>query len=328
MVFLQYVLNNKSKKSHHKEFQKLKDTLVEVNKVYMNLGCLLVELEGECSFNSANNEISYGSSICLVILLIIGIVKFNLILFCFYYFLGVRCIIPNNYFIWEATRPISNCDFCSNVSHPTVLSNISQDSFLPYAYSSKPIVIKQAFSHWPAKQLFSLQYFQNLYNVTEGSFKSVDEECQFLHFKSDFISVKDVLFMNNRRAANDPTEKSWYVGWGNCHPDVLEEMRKHYPKPHFLPDDCEIPSKEYIFMGYDDGATMHLDFINRLIWQAQLKGSKNWNLHPPPECETICEPLSFLVEPGDAVLVDTRMWYHGTTINPGDFSLSVQSEYG
>lgn len=45
---------------------------------------------------------------------------------------------------------------------------------------------------------------------------------------------------------------------GNCHPQILAEMRKYYPKPHFLPESCEIPSKEYIFMGYDDGATMHV----------------------------------------------------------------------
>lgn len=37
-------------------------------------------------------------------------------------------------------------------------------------------------------------------------------------------------------------------------------MRKFYPKPHFLPEDCEIPSKEYVFMGYDEGATMHVCF--------------------------------------------------------------------
>jgi predicted esterase len=35
-------------------------------------------------------------------------------------------------------------------------------------------------------------------------------------------------------------------------------MRRYYPKPHFLPESCEIPSKEYVFMGYDDGATMHV----------------------------------------------------------------------
>lgn len=45
---------------------------------------------------------------------------------------------------------------------------------------------------------------------------------------------------------------------GNCDPDVLAEMRRYYPKPHFLPDDAETPSKEYVFMGYDAGATMHV----------------------------------------------------------------------
>lgn len=71
-------------------------------------------------------------------------------------------------------------------------------------------------------------------------------------------------------------------------------------------------------MGYEEGATMHvccffynsllnfylpffqLDFINRLMWQAQLKGSKTWHLRPSPECEHVCEALDFLVEPGDA----------------------------
>lgn len=51
---------------------------------------------------------------------------------------------------------------------------------------------------------------------------------------------------------------------GNCHPVVLEEMRRYYPKPHFLPDDSEIPSKEYVFMGYEDGATLHVREINLL----------------------------------------------------------------
>lgn len=48
---------------------------------------------------------------------------------------------------------------------------------------------------------------------------------------------------------------------GNCHPIILNEMRKYYPKPHFLPEDCEIPSKEYVFMGYDAGATMHVSIL-------------------------------------------------------------------
>lgn len=30
----------------------------------------------------------------------------------FQFLLGVRCFVPNNYLVWEATRPISDCRFC------------------------------------------------------------------------------------------------------------------------------------------------------------------------------------------------------------------------
>ncbi|XP_060535211.1 uncharacterized protein LOC132707387 isoform X2 [Cylas formicarius] len=242
----------------------------------------------------------------------------------FNYVVGVRCLIPNNYFVWEATRPVSDCHFCSNVTRALVLPNVTREEFAPYAYSSKPIVIRGAFLHWPALKTFDLQYFKALYASVPDSHRSVDEECQFLHFKSDFISLKDVFDMSQSRVDNLEGERSW----GNCHPDILEEMRTQYPKPHFLPLDAELPYKDYVFMGYDDGATMHLDYINRLMWQAQLRGSKRWKLLPPPECQSVCEGVEFTVVPGDAVLVDTRVWYHSTKIAPGEFSLSVQSEYG
>ncbi|XP_072397750.1 uncharacterized protein [Diabrotica undecimpunctata] len=307
-----------------KETDQLKKSIYNLNKFYIDSGCLLKDLEQSFKISYKSIFLFIFVSATVLSILLNG----EYFILALNYIFGVRCILPNNYFIWEATRPISNCNFCLNVTEPIILPNVSRDTFLPYNYGSKPVVIKEAFLHWPAMHVFSLEYFQKLYNNIEGSIRSVNEECQFLHFKSDFISVKDVFLMSEERSRNEPTEKSWYVGWGNCHPTILEEMRKHYPKPHFLPEDSEIPSKEYIFMGYDDGATLHLDFINRLMWQAQLKGTKRWYLHPPPECESMCKPLSFYVEPGDAVLVDTRVWYHGTTIQPGEFSLSVQSEYG
>ncbi|CAG9856104.1 unnamed protein product [Phyllotreta striolata] len=283
--------------SKRNDVSKLKKSFCNLNKVYMSLGCSLNELEHSTFGLSLYKIISVLS---FAIILTSVLLEQGYITFLINYIFGVRCIVPNNYFIWEATRPISDCNFCVNVSKPVVLPNSTRELFSPYSYGSQPIVIKGAFLHWPAMRIFSLEYFQDLYNRTDGSIRSVDEECQFLHFKSDFISLKDVLSMSKERSLNDPKEKSWYVGWGNCHPTVLEEMRNHYPKPHFLPEDSEIPSKEYIFMGYDDGATLHLDFINRLMWQAQLKGTKHWYLHPPPECEHVCKSLEFSVEPGDA----------------------------
>lgn len=71
-----------------------------------------------------------------------------------------------------------------------------------------------------------------------------------------------------------------------------------------------------------------LDYIPRLMWQAQIRGNKNWTVSPTPECDMKCSSFSFYVEPGDAVLIDTRIWYHGTSVAPGQFSMTIQSEYG
>lgn len=51
---------------------------------------------------------------------------------------------------------------------------------------------------------------------------------------------------------------SYYVGFSNCLPNVLSELREYYPRPHFLPKDAEIPNADYIFLGYSDGALMHV----------------------------------------------------------------------
>lgn len=43
--------------------------------------------------------------------------------------MGVRCFVPNNYLIWEATRPIADCTFCRGVSRPRILSNVTKAEF-------------------------------------------------------------------------------------------------------------------------------------------------------------------------------------------------------
>ncbi|KAK5642381.1 hypothetical protein RI129_008548 [Pyrocoelia pectoralis] len=175
--------------------------------------------------------------------------------------LGVRCIIPNNVFVWEATRPVSDCQYCINVTEPILLYNITREEFSKYAYTSKPVVIKKSFLHWPAVTVFSFKFFKNLYDSIDNAYRSVDEDCQFLHFRSNFISLRDVFAMSEARSNNSPGETSWYVGWGNCDPDVLKEMHKYYPKPHFLPADSEQSGTEFVFMGYDSGATLHVSMV-------------------------------------------------------------------
>lgn len=44
---------------------------------------------------------------------------------------------------------------------------------------------------------------------------------------------------------------------------------------------------------------LQLDYISRLMWQAQLMGRKTWKLVPPPECDSVCSKMSVTVEAGD-----------------------------
>ncbi|CAG2062744.1 unnamed protein product, partial [Timema podura] len=77
-------------------------------------------------------------------------------------------------------------------------------------------------------------------------------------------------------------------------------MRRYYTTPHFLPEDSEHARMDYIFIGYQQGAVMHqIDYISRLMWQAQIQGHKTWRLMPPPDCDHVCSTLSFRVDPGD-----------------------------
>ncbi|XP_033158015.1 uncharacterized protein LOC117139659 [Drosophila mauritiana] len=265
----------------------------------------------------------------LNLLWLLGIVFFIMVATPVFYetisfLLGVRCFLPNNYLVWEATRPISDCEFCKGVRAPLILANLTMEEFAPHAYSSMPIIVKRAVAHWPAQKNLNFAFIKELYERVPGA---MDSDCQFMHFNSDLKSLKHVFSMSAERS-NLTQGVPWFVGWSVCQPAVLAELRKLYPRPHFLPFDAEMPHTDFILMGYEQGAVMHLDYIPRLMWQAQLSGNKSWFLAPAPECDHQCQPFSFYVEPGDAVLVDTRIWYHANSIPKGQFSLTVQSEYG
>ncbi|XP_041986802.1 uncharacterized protein LOC121738661 [Aricia agestis] len=258
-----------------------------------------------------------GGTIILLLLISFGI----------QYALSCRCLLPLNYLVWEVARPLADCSYCANVTKPIILWNVTRHSFKPYAYSSKPIIVKNSVTHWSAIKYFSYYMFKRLYEATSGSYESL-EGCQFLNFKTDLFSLKEVFSMSNARVRNEPGEKPWYVGWGNCHSEILQKVRKYYSIPDFLPEDAEYPATENIFFGYEIGAVMHLDYIPRLMWQGQVRGRKNWIIAPVPECEHECQRIEYYVEPGDVVLLDTRLWYHSTSIPKGQFSITVQSEYG
>lgn len=191
----------------------IKRRYIEINQKLLQCGITLESLEPK----DEPSQYIYLCTVCGALLAILSILtvlcEYNILQNALIYAQSVRCVIPNNYFIWEATRPIPDCQFCINVTQPIVLPNVTKEQFKKYVYTSKPVVVKEAFTHWPAMKHFDFEFFRNLYNRVENSYRSVDEECQFLHFKSNFISLRDVFAMDEARIKNVPGQKSWYVGW-------------------------------------------------------------------------------------------------------------------
>lgn len=110
--------------------------------------------------------------------------------------------------------------------------------------------------HWPAFEQLNFQYLKQLYEKHSEALDQFGDECQFLHFKSNFRSLRDFFAMPMAQAMSG--HPAWYVGFSNCQAPILQQLRQLYPRPHFLPDDAEIPNTDYVFLGYNQGAVMHV----------------------------------------------------------------------
>lgn len=244
-----------------KTFLKLTENYIQYGATMNDLKSITMTINNAKSKSAKNRSFTKKILVILFVPLLCGLFNkyFNIIKT----FQETRCLLPNNYFVWEFTRSISNCDYCRDIKAPLILPNLTREEFRSYSYSSRPIIIKDAARDWPARDTYTLEFFRNLYDRIEGAYESVEEECQFLRFKSSFANLREVFAMSEARALHREGEDPWYVGWKNCHPRILDAMKRFYSVPHFLPDDAEIPCSNYIFMGYEEGAVMHVSFFIR-----------------------------------------------------------------
>ncbi|XP_013405068.1 uncharacterized protein LOC106169944 [Lingula anatina] len=240
-----------------------------------------------------------------------------------------RCLVENSAILGEIARPLADCGICRGLSEVPIINNLSEEEFVEkYAYTGRPALVRGETGNWTAFEVFSFDYFKELYTETPDAFEITENECQFFSYQSRFSSLEEMFNMSKERANYEEGQEHWYIGWSNCVADVAKKLRKHYQKPHFLPKDSETSSLDWIFMGWSgDGAAMHLDQVQRPSWQAQIKGEKTWYLLPPPECEDVCNALEVTVKKGDIILLDTNQWYHSTYIHEGEMSITIGSEY-
>lgn len=72
--------------------------------------------------NKANNRKLVVAIVVIFLSVVISVIVGNSVL-------SVRCLLPNNYLVWEATRPLADCGYCANVTKPIILRNVSRRNF-------------------------------------------------------------------------------------------------------------------------------------------------------------------------------------------------------
>jgi hypothetical protein len=128
-------------KQNSKNVEEIKHIFLGLSRELVKSGFSTKELQNACLESNCSK---YTSSSLFIIFLVLALLaaatyEYGLIASAVNYFLGIRCIVPNNYFVWEATRPVSDCSFCTNITKPIILGNVTREEFAPFAYSSKPI---------------------------------------------------------------------------------------------------------------------------------------------------------------------------------------------
>lgn len=238
------------------------------------------------------------------------------------------CLIPASEPYLDLFRPPVNCSVCENVQTIDIVSSLSKDEFLEkYAYTSRPIIIRNGCKDWTALAHFNFEFFKNIYPEDSPVLQSADRDCQFFPYRTKFETLGEVFNMSKSQSKMEG--EPWYIGWSNCDSNAANVLRAYYQKPYFLPDDSESSRTDWIFMGCPGyGAHLHIDAVGKPSWQAQIKGTKQWILEPPPECYFKCiHSHKIIVNPGDIIVLDTNKWFHQTDIIGSDMSITIGSEY-
>lgn len=90
-------------------------------------GVLLKQYDYICNFsdedeNKKSNKKLIAVIVSAFIVLVLSVSYVNSIL-------SARCLLPSNYLVWEATRPLADCAYCENVTKPIILWNVTRQEF-------------------------------------------------------------------------------------------------------------------------------------------------------------------------------------------------------
>lgn len=125
---------------------------------------------------------------------------------------GSWCLVPQLVPFPEVVRPLANCSLCEGINSAPRLSNLSRYDFVhQYAYSFKPVLVVGAALEWPAIDLFSYNYFRELYHKVPEVMESEMSSGQFFSYSSNVRNLMELFSLPSDRASM-LTER-WYIGW-------------------------------------------------------------------------------------------------------------------
>ena len=123
------------------------------------------------------------------------------------------CIVPNHDLVNGMFRKPLDCGFCKDVENISRVTNLHQQTFYDkFAYSGRPVIIEDATANWSAAEVFSFQYFKDLYSDESVKFHESSFNCQFFPYQTNFKSLGD-LFKSTWADPSNALAKPWYVGW-------------------------------------------------------------------------------------------------------------------
>jgi len=242
-----------------------------------------------------------------------------------------RCILETPEDSGDFCRVPVDCDICRDVDriNDVHVDDLSVEEFeARYAYSSRPLVVRNASLTWPAMDVLKYQWLKNIYLSDPEILEKEGDECWFNRYKTQFRNLRSVFRMSDSKASMQ-TREPWYVGWAVCPDVVAQELHKLYNRPAFISPDSTPSRKPWIFMGTPGhGAHFHIDNVDLPSWQAQLSGTKTWFLRPPPECYWSCPgTLETTLYPGDIIVINTNRWFHSTMVSGSELSIVITNEY-
>ena len=103
----------------------------------------------------------------------------------------------------EDCRNLINCEMCLNVTEIDIIPayEMTRELFSKkYDSTGRPVLIKNATSHWQALKLFNFEFFRDLYhNLNSPVLINEDPDCEFLSWDFDFNNLQEAFNMSIKR---------------------------------------------------------------------------------------------------------------------------------